>query len=198
MIAEAELKILGTDQQFKTDVVGELRQVESKQAELEERRIAAEDQLKRIEIRAPQSGKVLQLAAHTVGGVLNPGEPVMLIVPEDDRLVVEARVAPRDIDQLHVGQPAVVRLAAFNQRTTPELNGSVAGISADLSKDAITGEGYFLARIALSDAELARLGKKKLVPGMPADVQIRTDDRTALSFLVKPLHDQIEKAFRER
>jgi len=198
MIAETELKILGTDQQFKTDVVDELRQVESKQAELEERRIAAEDQLKRIEIRAPQSGKVLQLAAHTVGGVLNPGDPIMLIVPENDQLVVEARVAPRDIDQLHLGQPAVIRLAAFNQRTTPELNGSIAGISADLSKDAITGEGYFLARIALPDAELARLGKKKLVPGMPADVQIRTNDRTALSFLVQPLHDQIAKAFRER
>ena len=198
MIAEVELKILGSDQQFKTDVVDELRQVESKQAELEERRIAAEDQLKRTEIRAPQSGKVLQLAAHTVGGVLNPGDPIMLIVPENDQLVVEARVAPRDIDQLHLGQPAVIRLAAFNQRTTPELNGIVAGISADLSKDAMTGEDYFLARIALPDAELARLGKQKLVPGMPADVQIRTNDRTALSFLVKPLHDQIAKAFRER
>jgi membrane fusion protein, type I secretion system len=198
MIAEVKLKIVGLDHQFKTDVVDELRQVESKQAELEERRIAAEDQLKRIEIRAPQSGKVLQLAAHTIGGVLNPGEPIMLLVPEDDRLVVEARVAPRDIQQLHFDQPAVIRLTAFNRRTTPELNGRVTGISADRSRDATTGEDYFLARIALPETELERLGENKLVPGMPADVQIRTDDRTALSFLVKPLQDQIEKAFRER
>jgi HlyD family secretion protein len=198
MIAEVKLKILGLDQQFKTDVVDELRQVESKQAELEERGVAAEDQLRRVEIRAPQPGRVLQLSAHTVGGVLNPGDPIMLIVPEDDRLVVEARIAPRDIDQLQLDQPAVVRLTAFNQRTTPELTGKVTGISADRSKDAITGVDYFLARIALSEPELARLGEKKLVPGMPADVQIRTDERTALSFLVKPLRDQIEKAFRER
>lgn len=198
MISEVELKILGTDYQFKTDVVDELRQVESKQSELEERRVAAQDLLKRIEIRAPQPGKVLQLATHTVGGVVNPGEPIMLIVPKDDKLVVEARVAPRDIDQLFLDQAAVIRLASFNQRTTPELNGRVAGISADLSKDAITGEEYFLTRIGLSNAELARLGEKKLVPGMPADVQIRTSERTALSYLVKPIRDQIEKAFRER
>jgi membrane fusion protein, type I secretion system len=198
MISEVEFKILGADQQFKTDVVTELRQVESKQSGLEERRVAAQDQLKRIEIRAPQPRKVLPLAAHTVGGVLNPAEPIMMIVPKDDRLVVEARVAPRDIAQLHLAQPAVIRLAAFNQRTTPELTGSITGISADLSKDIVTGEGYFMARIALTEAELARLGEEKLIPGMPADVQIRTSDRTALSYLVKPLRDQIAKAFRER
>ena len=198
MISEVRLKILGTEQQFKAEVVDELRQTESKEAEGEERRIAAGDQLKRIEIRAPRAGKVLQLATHTVGGVVTPGEPLLYIVPQNDKLIVEARVPPRDIDQVHVNQPAVVRMAAFDQRTTPELDGTVTGVSADLSRDPLTGDGYFLARIALSDAELAKLGKQKLVPGMPADVQIRTADRTALSYLVKPLMDQIEKAFRER
>ena len=198
MISEVRLKILGTEQQFKSEVVDELRQTESKEAEGEERRIAAGDQLKRIEIRAPRAGKVLQLAVHTVGGVVTPGEPLLYIVPQNDKLIVEARVPPRDIDQVHVNQPAVVRMAAFDQRTTPELDGTVTGVSADLSRDPLTGEGYFLARIALSDAELAKLDNQKLVPGMPADVQIRTADRTALSYLVKPLMDQIEKAFRER
>ena len=197
-ISEVELNILAIEQQYKTDVVNELRQVESTQASLEERRVAAQDQLRRVEIRAPRDGKVLQLAAHTVGGVLDAGELIMRIVPNDDRLVVEARVSPRDINQLHMGQPAVVRFASFNQRTTPELKGSVSGISADLSEDPVTGDNYFLVRIALSDEELARLGAKRIVPGMPTDVQIRTSDRTALSFLVKPLRDQLEKAFRER
>lgn len=197
-ISEVELNILAIEQQYKTDVVNELRQVESTQASLEERRVAAQDQLRRVEIRAPRDGRVLQLAAHTVGGVLDAGEPIMRIVPNDDRLVVEARVSPRDINQLHMGQPAVVRFASFNQSTTPELTGSVSGISADLSRDPVTGDSYFLVRIALTDEELARLGAKGIVPGMPVDVQIRTDDRTALSFLVKPLRDQLEKAFRER
>ena len=198
MISEVRLKILGTEQQFKSEVVDELRQTESKEAEAEERRIAAEDQLKRIEIRAPLAGKVLQLAVHTVGGVVTPGELLLYIVPQNDKLIVEARVPPRDIDQVPVNQPAVVRLAAFDQRTTPELNATVTSVSADLSRDPLTGEGYFLARLALSEVELAKLGQQQLLPGMPADVQIRTANRTALSYLVKPLMDQIEKAFRER
>ena len=122
----------------------------------------------------------------------------MYIVPQNDKLVIEARVSPHDIDQVQAQQKAVIRLAAFDQRTTPELNGTVTGVSADLSRDPVTGEKYFLARIGLSDAELKKLGVLKLMPGMPADVQIRTADRTALSYLVKPLQDQIEKAFRER
>ena len=198
MISEVELKILGMEHQFKSDVVNELRQVESKQSELVERRVAGEDQLKRIEIRAPKAGIVHQLSAHTVGGIINAGEPVMLIVPENDRLVVEARIAPQNIDQLHLGQPAMIRFSAFNSRTTPEVTGSVSRISADLSKDDVTGERYFLTRIVLPESELSRLGAKKIVPGMPADVQIRTTDRTALSYLIKPLQDQVAKAFRER
>jgi HlyD family secretion protein len=122
----------------------------------------------------------------------------MLIVPEDDKLIIEARIAPFDIDQVLQSKEALIRFSAFNQRTTPEIIGTIAGISADLTKDQQTGESYFTVRIRTSDEELAKLGDKKLVPGMPADVQIRTQDRTALSYLVKPLQDQIARAFRER
>jgi HlyD family secretion protein len=195
---EISLQIVRLDQDMKTEVVKELRETQSKIAELSERKIAAEDQLRRIEIRAPQTGIVHQLAVFTVGGVVSPGEPIMLIVPEGDRLLVEARVAPKDIDQLYIGQFTRIRFAAFDQQTTPQVNGEVTGISADLSRDQTTGETYFTVRINIPDEELAKLGSNKLQPGIPADVQIKTQDRTALSYLMKPLADQIDKAFRER
>lgn len=197
-VAEIGLQIVRLDQELKTEVVKELREIQSKQAEYNERKIAADDQLRRVEIRAPQSGLVHQLSVFTVGGVVNPGDPIMLIVPEGDRLVVEARIGPQDIDQVFIGQTAMVRFAAFDQRSTPEVKADVIGISADLTRDPNTGEPYFLSRVAITEQEILRLGANKLMPGMPADVQIRTQDRTALSYLLKPLEDQINKAFRER
>ncbi|MGJ4999088.1 HlyD family type I secretion periplasmic adaptor subunit [Bradyrhizobium sp. HKCCYLR20261] len=197
-VAEIELQILRIDQDFKSQVLQELTENQSRQAGLVERRIAAEDQLKRIDIRAPQSGIVHQLSVHTVGGVINAGEPVMLIVPEGDKLVIEAKVAPHDIDQVLQSQQALVRFAAFNQRRTPELEGLVHSVAADLSKDERSGEPYFTVRVEIPEFELARLDGKKLVPGMPAEIHIRTGDRTALSYLIKPLEDQLSKAFRER
>ncbi len=197
-VAEIELQILRIDHDFKTELMKELRDNQAKQAEYVERRVAAMDQLKRVELRAPQEGVVHQLAVHTVGGVVNPSEPVMLIVPEDDRLVVDARVSPQDIEQALLSDTALVRFSAFNQRTTPEVVGRVLRISPDLTVDKQTGESYFSARIEIPDEELANLGDGKLVPGMPADVQIRTQDRTALSYLMKPLEDQISRAFKER
>ncbi|MCH9764433.1 MAG: HlyD family type I secretion periplasmic adaptor subunit, partial [Alphaproteobacteria bacterium] len=197
-IAEVELQILGIEQEEQTKIVNELRQIESKLSEFVERRIAAEDQLKRIDIRAPSAGIVHQLAVHTVGGVINSAEPVMRLVPLGDKLVIEARVAPQNIDSIYVDQPARVRFSAFNQRTTPELDGHVTRIGADLTRDEITGETFFSVRIEFSEDEVARLGENKLVPGIPADVQIHTGDRTALSYLIKPLQDQLSKAFRER
>jgi HlyD family secretion protein len=197
-VAEIELQILRIEQDFRTELVKELTETQSKQAALVERRVAAEDQLKRIEIRAPQSGTVHQLAVHTVGGVINASEPVMLIVPEGDRLVVEAKIAPQDIDQVMQSKSALIRFAAFNQRTTPEINGLVRSIAADLTKDERSGESYFVVRIEIPDEELARLETSRLVPGMPAEVHIRTEERTALSYFVKPFEDQIAKAFKER
>lgn len=198
-ITETELQILSIDQDFVTELMKELRDNQAKEAEFSQKKVAAEDQLKRVDIRAPQSGLVHQLQVHTVGGVINPAEPVMMIVPEGDQLVIEARIAPHDIDQVLISdRSALVRFSAFSQRTTPELVGHVKSISPDLTMDQKTGESYFVARIEIPETEIVKLGEKKLVPGMPADVQIKTQDRTALSYLLKPMTDQISKAFRER
>nr|WP_249789315.1 HlyD family secretion protein [Bradyrhizobium hereditatis] len=122
----------------------------------------------------------------------------MLIVPESDPLLVELRVAPQDVDQVRIRQRALLRFAAFNLRTTPELNGEVIGVAADVTHDAKTGAGFYTVRISLPDHEMARLQGLKLVPGMPVEAFIRTGDRTALSYLVKPISDQIMKGWRER
>jgi HlyD family secretion protein len=122
----------------------------------------------------------------------------MLIIPDADRLTVEARVAPQDIDQLHVGQEAMLRFSAFNQRTTPEISATVTRLSADTTTDEKTGLSYYTIRLAMADAEVARLGDNALVPGMPVEVFVKTEDRKVLSYLVKPLADQVARAFREQ
>jgi len=197
-ISEIELQILQIDQDLRSEVAKDLREVQGKIAELVERKVAAEDQLKRIDIRAPQNGMVHQSTVHTVGGVITPGEAIMLIVPEADALTVEAKLAPQDIDQVRVGQTAALRFSAFSQRTTPELDGVVSRVSADLTTDQRTGAAYFVVRITLSDSEIARLGGLRLVPGMPVEAFIRTGERTVLSYVMKPFTDQITRSFRSR
>jgi HlyD family secretion protein len=197
-IAELELKIHQIDQDLSTEVGKELAEIRAKKSELTERRVSAEDQLKRIDLVAPQDGRVFQRNVHTVGGVIQAGEPVMLIVPQTDTLIVEAKVAPHDIDQIHIGQHAVLRFAAFNQRTTPELNGEVIHIGADVAQDDKATEPYYSVRVRVSDGELARLGGLQLLAGMPVEVFIQTTPRTVASFLVKPLTDQLARAFRGR
>jgi HlyD family secretion protein len=195
-IAEIELQIIQIDEDLRAEVMKDLREDQGKQAELDEKRVAAEDQLKRIDIRAPQSGFIHELAVHTVGGVITPGEPVMLIVPGSDALIIEAKVSPEDIDRIQVGQPTFIRFPAFNQRTTPEFDGTVTVVSADVMKEAQTNRTYYIARVALADQR--KTDGLKLVPGMPAEVHIRTSERTPLSYLLKPLKDQYALAFRER
>jgi HlyD family secretion protein len=195
-ISEIELQIIQIDQDLHSEVAKELREVQAKIAELVERKVTAEDQLKRIDIRAPQDGLVHQLAVHTVGGVITPGETMMLIVPEADNLTVEAKLNPQDIDQVQPGQKAVLRFSTFNQRTTPELNGMVIRVSADLTTDKQTGVSYYTVRISIPEAEVARLGGLKLLPGMPLEAFIQTGDRTVLSYLMKPMTDQIARSFR--
>jgi len=197
-IAEIELQILQIDQDLSSEVARELREVDAKVGEFIERKVAAEDQLKRVAIRAPSDGIVHQLAVHTIGGVVSPTDPVMLIVPQADQLSVEARIAPQDIDQVQFGQAATVRFSAFNQRTTPEIMGTVSRISADVNEDQRTRQSYYTVRVSLEPRELARLGAVKLIPGMPVEVFATTHDRSLMSYLVKPLHDQIARAFRER
>jgi HlyD family secretion protein len=197
-IAETELKILQIDEDLRTDVGKELAEIRGKKSELVEKRVAAEDQLKRIDLVAPQAGKVFQQSVHTIGGVIQAGEAVMLIVPDGDSLIVEAKIPPQEIDQVHMGQRAVLRFTAFNQRTTPELNGEVARIGADVSQDEKKNESYYAVRLRVSDGELVRLGGLKPVAGMPVESFIQTTPRTVLSYLVKPMHDQIAKAFTGR
>lgn len=196
-IAETRLQIIQINQDLRSEVASSLRDIEGQTAEYVERKVTAEDQLKRIDIVAPQSGLVHELAVHTVGGVISPADTIMLIVPDSDRLALEAQIMPQDIDQTRLGQRAVLRMSAFNQRTTPELNGEVSRIAADLTQDQKSGLFYYVVRIAVPPQELARLGKLTLVPGMPAEAFIQTGERTVISYLVKPLRDQINRAFRE-
>ena len=202
-IAQTELKILQVDEDMRQEVGKDMADIRAKTSELAEKRVAAEDKLKRVDIRAPQSGVVHQLNVHTVGGVIAPpsvsAEPIMLIVPEADNLIVEAKVQPKDVDQLHVGQLATLRFSAFNQRTTPELNGVLSMVSADVAVDQKKpDQSYYVIRIKVSDDEIARLGAVKLVPGMPVEAFVKTDERTVASYLVKPFKDQVMRAFREK
>ncbi len=196
-IAEVALQIIQVDQDLRSKVAEELSDVRQKIAELSERKITAEDQLRHVDIRAPQTGRVHELAVHTVGGVISAGETLMLIVPENDTLSIEARVSPNDIDQVHPDQPVVLRFSAFNQRTTPQLNGTINWISPDLTQDQHTNTSYYTVRIRVSDAEIARLKGLHIIPGMPVETFIQTGERTVLSYLVKPLTDQIMRSFRE-
>jgi HlyD family secretion protein len=196
--AEIQLQILQVDQDMRAEVGKDLADLRAKQAELVEKRVAAEDQLRRIDLRAPQSGIVYQLAVHTVGGVIGPGEVTMLIVPDNDSLDVEVRIQPQDIDQIRIGHRAVLRFSAFNQRTTPELNGTVSRIAPDVTEDPKTGAHYYTVRINIPKEELARLGDLKLVPGMPVESFMQTAPRTVMSYLVRPFHDQLARAFREK
>jgi HlyD family secretion protein len=197
-ISELELQIIQVDRDLASEVGKELREVDAKIGEFVERRVAAEDQLKRIDIRAPQDGVVHQSVVHTVGGVINAGEQLMLIVPSADNLIVEAKFAPQDIDQVKVGQHAVLRFTSFNQRTTPELNGVVTRVSADTTVDQRTSASYYTLRISLTREEISRLGEVTLVPGMPVESFVQTGDRKVISYLMKPLSDQVMRAFRER
>jgi len=197
-IAETQLQIIQVDQDLASDVAKELREADSKIGEFVERKITAEDQLKRTDIRAPQDGVVFQLTANTVGGVITAGEPIMMIVPEDDKLQVEVKVDPKDIDDVQFDQPVVLRFTAFNVRTTPEINGRVIRIGADTTTDQRTGRTYYSVRIAMTNDEIKRLGDVKLTPGMPVDAYIETGERTMLSYLLKPLHDQLMRSFREK
>jgi membrane fusion protein, type I secretion system len=196
-IAEIELQIIQVDRDLSSEVGKELREIDAKIGEFVERKVTAEDQLKRIDIRAPQDGMVLQLSVHTVGGVITAGEAIMLIVPEADKLAVEARIGPQEIDQVRLGQKATLRFSAFNQATTPELRGELSRISADAVSDQRTGANFYVIRITLDDAEMARLGDLRLVPGMPVEAFVQTGERKVISYLVKPLRDQLRRAFRE-
>ena len=196
-VAETKLQIIQIDQELRSEVAKELRELQGRSAELVERRVAALDQVERVDVRAPAAGTVHQLAIHTVGGVVQPGEAMMLLVPDNEELAVEVRVMPQDIDHLHLGQEANLRFSAFNQRKTPEVEGHVSMVAADLTVDQRTGQGYYVARISVSKDQLDKLGPVKLLAGMPVEAFVMTGERTLASYLLKPATDQMNRAFRQ-
>ena len=197
-ISETDIQLLRIDQDFRTEVTKELREAKDKEAELTERTTAANDQLRRIEVRAPVAGLVHELSVHTIGGVVAPGETMMEIVPETDDLVIEARLPPQDINQVQLGQTSHVRFPAFNQRTTPQLAGLVSYVSADLSRDKQSNATYYTVKVTLPASERQRLGDLQLVAGMPAETFLQTTSRTLLSYLLKPITEQLARMFNER
>jgi HlyD family secretion protein len=197
-VSETELQILQIDRDLSSEVAKETREIDAKIGEFVERKVTAEDQLKRVDIRAPQDGTVFQSNVHTVGGVITAGDAIMLIVPDTDSLTVEAKVNPQDIDHVQVGQSALLRFSAFNVRTTPEINGTVVRVSADTTTDQRTGQSYYTIRISMPPNEVSRLGDVKIVPGMPVEAFVQTGERTMISYLAKPLQDQIMRMFREK
>jgi len=198
-ITEIKLQVLQIDQDLRSEVAKELREIQGKSAELVERRVAAEDQLKRIDIRAPQNGIVNQLSVHTVGGVIANGETIMQIVPVTDELLVEAKVSPQDIDQVVPKARTIVRIMSGNQRTLTDIVGEVAYIGPDLTREKEQPNlAYYLVRASIAQDQLRRLEGLKLVPGMPAEIFIQTEERTPLQYLMKPLREQISRTFRER
>lgn len=196
-INEAKIEMYNVRTQFLNEVVQELKETQTKLSDLSEQLRSAQDIVSRIEIKSPIAGEVTGLKVHTVGGVIAPGEAIMDIVPFDEQLVVEAKVNPQDIDVVTKGMTARVRLSAFKSRSTPPVEGEVVTVSADRIEDPRTGESYFLARVIIREEELEKLEDVKLSPGMPAEVLIITGERTLFGYLIAPIRDSFNKAFRE-
>jgi HlyD family type I secretion membrane fusion protein len=196
-IAGAQLEILNARRNRVEKAALELREVETQLAQVEERLAEASAKLSRRDVVAPQDGTVLDLRYHTVGGVVPPGGDIMDIVPVNERLIVEARLSPIDIDIVHAGLPAKIMLSAYKGRTTPQINGRVLQVSADALMDEQTRQSYFLARIEVDAGELGKLEHVQLSPGMPAETFIETGAHTFLEYLMQPLTDSFRRAFRE-
>lgn len=196
-IGETRQQIMQLQNTLRTKVSDQLIAAQQELLETRERIVAVRDVLRRTRIRAPQDGKVIGLTAHTLGGVVQAGSPIMNIVPSQDRLMVEGRVRPTDIDNVFPGQEARLRFSAFSWRTTPELTGKVERVSPDAFQNRETGQSYYVARIQAPEEELAKLGEVEVEPGMPVDIMFTGGERTAWQYLAAPLSDIINKALVE-
>jgi HlyD family secretion protein len=197
-ITEIDIEILNLQSQRREEAITQLRDIQSRELELRERRRALLERMSRLDVKAPLSGIVYDLRVFARRSVIRPADPVLYIIPQDRPLVINARVEPIDIDKLTIGQDVTLRFSALDQRETPELTGTVKLISADAFQDENTRQSYYRAEIVLSEGEQARLpADTTLLPGMPVEAFIRTEDRTPLAYLVKPLTDYFTKAFRE-
>lgn len=198
-ITEIEIEILNLRSRRREEAITRLRDLQFRELELSERRRTLVERLRRMEVRAPVAGIIYGLQVFAPRSVIRPADPLLYIVPQDRPLVIAARVAPIHIDQVYPGQDVTLRFSAFDQRSTPELFGQVTQVSADIFTDEATQKAYYRAEITLSEAEQDRLPDDLvLVPGMPVEAFIRTDDRTPIAYLLKPLTDYFSKAFRER
>lgn len=194
---EARLQILQLQKDFRTEVVNQLSEVQSRLFDLRERERALTDRVERTVIRAPESGMVLGMQVHTVGGVVQSGAPILDIVPSASDLVVEAQVSPIDIDRVSAGKLADIRFSAFKSATTPVIEGRVEHISADRLTNQETGMPYYLARVELTEAGRKDLGELVLVPGMPAEVLINTGERTLFKYLMQPATNAFARSLIE-
>lgn len=197
-LAETAFKIEEVTRTARSEVLAQLQSVTEKIAQAEQERNAALDRLQRLEIRAPRTGLVHEMTIHTVGGIIGPGQTVMSIIPNTDPLVVNAKIRPDEIDQVHVGQSATVRISSFKTAAPPELNGIVTTVSPDQVKDERSGQVYFSVTISVAADERSKLDGKELTPGLPAEVLIRGETRRVITYLTQPLTDKIGLAFREK
>jgi HlyD family secretion protein len=197
-IGETELELVALDAVRANEIAAELDRVHAELARLKQQVNASEDTLRRTVITAPVAGKVMDLRFKTRGGVIQPGEPILDIVPLNDDLLIDARVSPVDIDVVHPGLPAQVHLLAYAQRNLPQIEGKVLSVSADSLRDEQTGVSYYLVRVEVDRQQLARVAADvQLVPGMPAEVLIVTGERTLLGYLVQPFRDMFRRSLRE-
>lgn len=203
-IAEAQLSIGETRQRiiqlqndYRTQLSDDLTKAQNLYFETGDRLFAVRDEVARTQVIAPLGGKVINMQVHTVGGVVPSGQPIMNIVPEDDRLIVEAKVMPTDRDNVNVGQEARLRITPLNQRATPELRGEVVLVSADILTDNEAQEQYYIARISIPDSEYVKLGDKDIRPGFPVEVTFSGGKRTMLQYLAEPLTGTLRRAMKE-
>jgi HlyD family secretion protein len=218
-ISETKLQLLKIDGDFRSQILKEIAEAEAQIRELTEKQLIAQDKLNRIDIRSPQKGIIQNMTIFSAGGVIKASDTIMIIIPKDDKLVIEARVSPQQIDQVRVGQSAMIRFSNFNRRQTPELKASVELVAPDLAaaQGSLQNAGklyspssntnsalssatsaYYTVRLQIMNGELAKLEGASLLPGMMVETLISTDERSIMSYLIKPLTDRLALAFRER
>ncbi|MBV8652154.1 MAG: HlyD family type I secretion periplasmic adaptor subunit [Alphaproteobacteria bacterium] len=196
-IAESRVSILNQQNDMQNEVASSLRDTQKKIHELDEQIQAAQDVLSRIEVRAPEDGIVTDLKVHTPGGVVTAGEPLLDLVPPTDRLVIQAQVRPEDINLVRAGLPALVRLTPYKQRRTPPLEATVEYVSPDRLVDKHTNQPYYAAKVRVDEEKLKKVIGIEMIPGMPAEVSIKTGESTVAMYALSPVLDSFRRAFRE-
>lgn len=196
-ISEIEIEILKSKSMRREQAISGLRELKAQSQDLQERYYATVERLNRLEVRSPRDGIVLEMKTNTLNSVVRPAEPILYVVPSDSALLVEARIEPASIDDVFPGQSAGLRFTSFNARTTPEINGYVDQISADVIEDKATGGSYYLLKVKIEEDQLALLDEQILTPGMPVDVFLKTGEHSPVTYLAKPFTDYFSRAFRE-